>query len=245
MESFSVDETVFATPKKAVWKSISNKEIESMLEVDILTYETIKFSAVLIEPLLGTVPKDKELFTNFIAEKMGNFQGTKLKTMEDFEEELETVPEGRGETGFHKDDDGVFIYNYMMLGNLKTNIKMLIDNGAIKKITNYKKACDLYIEIFPRRIRFHRDSVLIKEAEGSLERSLRAVTPRGPRTFLTKSEMILEGARFSFQVKILKNVNGLTPEAVIEAVKIAKIHGMGQWRGSGKYGKYRIIRANK
>lgn len=206
-----------------------------------MTSVTIKFNAVLCEKMLGTVPQDKELFTNFVAEKIATFQGSPIKTIEDHEEELETFPEGRGATSFHSDKDSIFIYNYMVLGNIKANIKILMDNGAIPKITNYKRICDLFLEIFPRRIRFHRDGELLTKPDDTLERSIRGFTPKGERTFLAKSDVINEGARFSFQIKILRNINGLTPEAVIEAAKVGKIHGLGQWRGSGKFGKFRLI----
>lgn len=195
--------------------------------------------------MLGTVPQDKELFTNFVAEKMATYQGHPIKSEEDLDEEMDTYPEGRGATSFHRDNDSVFIYNYMILGNIKANLKMLMDNGAIPKITNYKKVADLYLEVFPRRVRFHRDGELIKTIDGTLERSIRGFTAKGERTFLSKSDYISEGARFSFQIKILRNINGMTPAAVVEAAKLGKIHGLGQWRGSGKYGKYRLINVTK
>lgn len=195
--------------------------------------------------MLGTVPSDPELFSNFVAEKMTTFQGYPIKGESEYNQEMSTFPEGRGATSFSRDSESIFIYNYMLLGNIKANLKILMDNGAIPKITNYKKVGDLFLEVGPREIRFHRDGELIKEPEGTLERPIRGFTAKGERTFLGKSDIIREGARFSFQVKILRNINGMTPAAVLEAVKLGKVHGLGQWRGSGKYGKYRLINVSK
>lgn len=258
------------------WKQ-SIKELRSIVEDDIYTmvnYVSFDFSAEFTEACLGTVPKDPDIYKSFIASKMQKKETVKVENLEEkMEEETETVdatgPDGerlskqeaKGWTGFHKDDDGIFIYNYSLLGSIKANIRILNENGAIAKIKAFKKACDLCLVVDPRRIRFYRDKNNILKPDGwekidaktykmmdapnCLERSLRASGPHGESVTLVRSDKIEAGTRFDFTIKILKNDMGLTPEALIKALKLAEICGMGQWRGSGGYGTYKINSVKK
>jgi len=228
---------------KYPWNVPSKAELTEILSEDQMESVEIKVTAELTEAMLGTIPKNKKIFTDFITEKMGNFQGKPLKTMEDLEEEIDSVPEDieKTATGFHQDTFGIFLYNYMILGNIKANLFVLMANG-VGKVLNYKKASDLFLQINPRKIRLYRDEEkILMKPDGSLERSLRAQTPKGERTFLSKSDFVEAKTRFKFNVKIYRNDRGLTPEMVVEALKFGKKNGLGQWRGSGNYGQFKII----
>ena len=220
-------------------------DLKKIFNQNFLNSLTFDFEAELTEDFLGTVPKDKEIYTSFVASKIEKLEGTdeekkKILTAE----EIETVEEElleKGWTGFHRDDSGIFIYNYMILGNIKNNISLLNNNGSITKVTSYKKACDTCLKIYPRRIRFKRGKAVVKDPDASMERPIRAMTAKGERTFISKADIVKGGCTFNFQVQIIKNKNNLTPETVMRAIKLGEIYGLGQWRGSGNYGSY-IVR---
>lgn len=230
------------------WKPKIN-ELRKIFESNFLNFLVFDFEAELTEHFLGTVPKDKDIYTNFIASKIEKLEGTddekkKILTAE----EIETVEEElleKGWSGFHRDDDGIFFYNYMVLGNIKNNIQLLNNNGSITKVTSYKKACDTCLKVFPRRIRFKRNRAILKTPDASMERPIRAMTAKGERTFISKADLVEKGASFNFQVQIIKNNNNLTPETLMKAIKLGEIYGLGQWRGSGNYGSYTIKNLSK
>lgn len=221
---------------------ISN--LKKIFNQDFLNTLTYNFDAELTEDILGTVPKDKEIYTSFVASKIEKLEGSDEKEKKKLtEEEIETVEEElleKGWTGFHRDDTGIFIYNYMILGNIKSNLQLLNNNGSIKKVTTYKKACDTCLKVYPRRIRFKRGKSLIKNPDASMERPIRAMTMKGERTFISKADIVKKGCTFNFQVQIIRNKHNLIPETVMKAIKLGEIYGLGQWRGSGNYGSYTI-----
>jgi len=220
-------------------------ELRKMLEKNFLKELNYDFEAELTEDFLGTVPKDKEIYKSFVASKIEKLEGVDEKTKQKLtEEEIETVEEElleRGWTGFHKDERGIFFYNYMILGNIKNNIQLLINNGSITKVTSYKKACDTCLKVTPRKIRFKRSNKKITLPEASMERPIRAMTMKGERTFISKADVVKKGAIFKFSIKIIKNNFNLTPEVLIKALKLGELYGLGQWRGSGNYGSYKVL----
>lgn len=227
---------------KYPWKVPDDKELSKIVDSDTIEEVKISVTAELIEPMLGTVPKNEKIFTAYVAEKMGDFQGHPIKSIEEYDEEIESCPKDLEDaaTGFHRDDKGIFIYNYMILGNIKSNLFICMSNGQ-GKVLNYKKSADLFLNIRPRKIRFERDAKLIVDPDDSMERSLRAQTPKGERTFLAKSDIVDAGSRIKFDVVLMKNDRGLTPEMVVKSLKVGKKVGLGQWRGSGKYGSFKLL----
>lgn len=218
--------------------------LRKIFDSDFLKYLNFSLEAELTEDFLGTVPKDKEIYTSFVASKIEKLEGSdEEKKKKLTAEEIETVEEElleKGWTGFHRDNDGIFIYNYMLLGNIKNNVSLMNNNGSITKVTSYKKACDTCLKIYPRRIRFKRGKAIVKDPDASMERPIRAMTAKGERTFISKADFVKKGCTFNFNVKIIKNNNNLTPETVMKAIKLGEIYGLGQWRGSGNYGSYTI-----
>lgn len=211
--------------------SPTKKEITKIFDNDVVDFKKFHFEAELIRNFLGTVPRDKNIYSSYIASL------TEDKDLRKEEEGTIDEIEEKGWTGFHKDDDGVFFYNYMILGNIKANLKILIDSGSVTKVTAYKKVCDTFIKVYPRRIRFKGK----KYPDGSMERSLRAMTAKGERTFISRSDYIEEKTKFEFELKLIKNKNNLTSTTLLKALKLAEEYGLGQWRGSGGYGQFKIL----
>ena len=195
--------------------------------------EKRKFQIRLLEAQLGTVPKDPEIYKAYIENKARDIQKANNNGVaEDESVNVEKIEE-KGWTGFHADDDnGLFIYNYMIKGFLKTAIQVLLESGSIKKITAYKSWIDKMVFIHPRKLYFR-----LKEPDGVLERPLRAMTAKGPRVSLARSDYVDRGRTIDFEIELFKNSKGLNFEAIEKALEYGQYMGLGQWRsgGSGRF----------
>lgn len=186
----------------------------------------LKVHLELTEPMLGTVPKDKEVYKTYIA--------SKAPVPADAEAEVATVQqvEERGWTGFHQDADGIFVYDYFIRGFLKSAGQALQAQLPVK---NYKSKIDQFVFVFPRRIHVKRDGAFIKSPDGVVERPLRAMTMQGPRVTLARSDMVSAGATMDFDITLLKNKD-VSGETLIAWFEYSQFQGFGQFR-NGSYGR--------
>lgn len=191
--------------------------------------ENQEITIELTSKMLGTVPKS-DVYEKYIA--------TKAPKTENGEEEVQTAQdiEDKGWTGFHKDENGLFIYSYMIKGFLKSACEVLMANGAINKIPAYKKWFDNLVFINPRRLHFQ-----LHEPDGVLERPLRTMSPKGPRVALTRSDYISESRTLTFDVEVLKNNKKIDMDLINQCLEYGKYVGLGQWRGSGGYGRFQVM----
>lgn len=176
----------------------------------------------LITDLLGTVPKSKEIYTDFIATKNPNGVNS---------EEFQTIEEieSKGWTGFHSDENGLFVYDYFIKGFFKNAGNVLKDIVKIKALRS--KITD-YVFVFPRKI------YIKKEVDGVLERPLRAQTMQGPRVSLAKSDFIKAGNTITFTVGLLPHKE-ITWDVIDELMEYGELQGLGQNRGGG-YGRFSV-----
>ena len=188
------------------------------------------------EAMLGTVPKDKDIYTTFIA--------SKAPTPENGEEEVETVEEieDKGWTGFHSIDGKPFIYDYMIKGFFKDACGMLsrvsgkkikgterVPKNLSSKLTAYKKVIDGLIFVKPRKI-----FIELSGDMGILERPLRVQTPQGERVCLARSDTVPAGSKLKFDVIVL---GGVDEDTLREWFDYGALRGLGQWRNGG-YGSF-------
>lgn len=189
--------------------------------------KVVKVEIELINPMLGTVSKDPEVYKTFIENK---------KPEEIQEEEFKTVEksEQKGWTGFHTDKEkGLFIYNYMIKGFLKNAGNNLKEQASIK---NLRSKINNFVFIEPRRIYLGQS-----EPDGVLERPLRAQTAQGPRVTLARSDYINEGKRIKFNITILDNKEKINEKLIHTLLEYGQYLGLGQFR-NGDYGSFRIIK---
>lgn len=189
--------------------------------------EVVKVEIELINPMLGTVSKDPEVYKTFIENK---------KPEEIQEEEFKTVEksEQKGWTGFHIDEEkGLFIYNYMIKGFLKNAGNNLKEQASIK---NLRSKINNFVFIAPRRIYLGQS-----EPDGVLERPLRAQTAQGPRVTLARSDFINEGKRIKFSITILDNKEKINEKLIHTLLEYGQYLGLGQFR-NGDYGAFRVIK---
>jgi len=198
-----------------------------------MKYRVTDVRIKLLEHLLGTVPKDKEIFKTYIGTLKPSVEGEE----ENEEDNIKGIEE-RGWTGFMKDDEkGLFIYNYLVKGFLKEAGNVLKDQLKLKAL---RSKIDKVVFINPRKIFFGK-----MDPDGVLERSLRVMTPQGPRVTLVRSDYIKEGTEISFDISILDNkvVNKkeeIDEELISDLFEYGHFCGLGQFR-NGSYGSFQLM----
>ena len=180
----------------------------------------------LIEEILGTVPKDKEIYAGYVANRVALSDET-------LAEELETIEEieEKGWTGFHAVDGKPILYDYVIKGFFKDACGMLRRAGDSRsaKLPAYKKVIDGLVFIMPRQI-----PIVVNGEMGVNERPLRASTAQGDRVALARSDTCPAGSRLTFQVNVL----GVAKEPLLrEWFEYGELRGLGQWRNAG-YGRF-------
>ena len=189
--------------------------------------KTLKVKVVYFEELLGTLPANTEIYSEFIA--------TKAPDAETREQEIASIGveeyEDKTMTVFARDEKRRAInLDYQWKGYFKDACGMLrrVEGYKSKKLTSYKKVIDGLVFVFPREIPL----VLPKGGMiGSCQRPLRASTAQGDRVALANSETVPPGTTQEFEIRILQDSLLST---VIEWLTYGELHGTGQWRNSGK-----------
>jgi len=194
------------------------------------------------ENCLGTSPADPKLYEDYIASravKKGKKSEAEMnQEIKEAYEALEAV-EMRGWTTFLRDEQGFFVYDYWVKGFMKSSLQVLMETKDIKKVTAYKNTIDRYIFVWPRKLRFEYDPKILEGNRGRLpvyERPLRAMTPQGPRTALTRSDYFPPGTKMNFTVELLPTEK-LNVQMVETIFSYGRKFGMSQW-ASGGWGRF-------
>lgn len=188
--------------------------------------EKREFKIELTTRMLGTVTKDPEVYKTYIESKK-----PEEKNGEDEYLTVEKVEE-KGWTGFHKDETGLFIYEYMIKGFLKNAGNVLKDAQKVKAL---KSKIDNFVFISPRRIGLSQD-----KPDGVVERPLRAMTARGPRVTLARSDYIKAGKVITFEITLLPH-RELSWKLIESLFEYGELMGLGQFRNGG-YGRFKVIK---
>jgi len=184
---------------------------------------TYNIKLTFTEPLLGTVSKNKEIYTDYIASKTPN----------PTDDELETVPEiDEIGTGFHLLDNKPILYDYVIKGFFKDACSMLRRKTGSESIAlkAHKKVIDGLIFVFPRQIPINLNG----QSLGILERPLRGQTAQGERIALAKSDIAPIGSSIEINIDILA---GVSKKLLKEWLDYGKLRGLGQWRNAS-YGRF-------
>ena len=188
--------------------------------------DNYKVTLSFIEPLLGAVSKDKNVYASHILTRAA-------LTDEQAAEELASVEhvEEKGWTGFHTNESGPFLYNYVIKGFFKDACGMLrrVPGTRSSKLSAFKKVIDGLVFIKPRQI-----PLIVNGELGVLERPLRAQTAQGDRVTVARSDTAPVGSSITFKVGVLGVV---TPGLLVEWLDYGQLRGLGQWR-NGEYGAF-------
>jgi hypothetical protein len=190
--------------------------------------QELKVKINFIQPILGSMPADEELYTKYIAEK------APADWMKDEEAEEYTEKDyDKNVTVFPQDDKGIYLYNYHVKGFLKNAGNVLKEQLKIKNLRN---KLDDYLFIKERKIYLMRNGRVIEEEDEVLERPLRAMTMKGERVTLTASEMIDLPAEATFTIQLIQHKE-ITMDTIRELLNYGRFQGIGQWR-NGSYGQF-------
>jgi len=184
-----------------------------------------KFQIKLVSEMLGTVTKDPEVYKTYIESK---------KPESITEEEYLTVSkiEEKGWTGFHNDDQGLFVYDYLIKGFLKNSGNIQKDTLKIKAL---RSKLDDICFIFPRRIYLG-----LTVPDGIIERPLRAMTMQGPRVTLARSDYMAAGKTLDFEIGLMPHKE-ITWQVIDQLLEYGQFMGLGQFRNGG-YGRFEVCK---
>lgn len=186
----------------------------------------------LIEPILGTIPKDRNVFENFVMDQ-AKTEVEKGKASEDVARVPEEV-ESRGWTGFYEEDGRPVLMDYQFKGFLKNAGNIL--KGALK-VPNLRSHVNDTVFVKPRYI------VLADKVDGVLERPLRAMTMQGPRVSLMRSDLIQPGFRYDLEIQLLDG-GKVTEDILRSLLSYGELSGLLQWRNGG-YGRFSVVSFTK
>jgi hypothetical protein len=179
------------------------------------------------EPLLGGVPKSKDIYRKWILSQKPEL------TAEQVEEELASLLESeeKGWTGFHQVDGEPILYDYVIKGFCKSACYFCrqMRGAESKKLLAFKKKIDGLVMVYPRRIPVIPGGELFY-----MERALRAETRQGPRVCLARSDAYPAGTTLTCELHVLA---AITEGMLREWFDYGQYMGLGQWR-SGGYGRF-------
>ena len=198
-----------------------------------------KIEVTFTRDLLGSVPKDKEIYRRYIASK-GEDDGVEE---EDLDQEVDDVPEdGSGETGwtgFLTDENGPYLSDHVVIGFLKSAGMALrrIKGTESSKIRPYRKVLNDLVHVKEEKLYLQ----LPEGGElGELGRSLRASTPQGERVAIAYSDTAPRGTKVEFTLQIVSGSEkspAVSQEWLEELLDYGAFLGFGQWRNAG-YGRF-------
>lgn len=205
----------------------------------------------LMEPMLGTVAKSKEIYSKFIESKAAervDLPDAPLRPASELETVVDEL-ESTGWTGFHTSPSGLIVYDYFVKGFLKNAGNVLKEDlGAFCKkkaeggFANLKSHLNNYVFIMPRMVAItDADGKQLTQPDGVLERPLRAQTAQGPRVALAKSDYVSAWRRLAFQVVMAPGHPFKSEEELLtRLLSYAELQGFGQWRNGG-YGRAKVV----
>ena len=192
---------------------------------------TLKLRLTFTEPLLGTLPGDKEIAKEFITSK--HPEGSQ----DDEEVSLRDEVEKQSTFFSYNDKNEPILWDYQIKGFLKSACQAMIATDCFTKeelnkirLTTYlyKRTIDQLVFIAPRKV------LLVLPENGELsfcERPLRAETRKGERIALARSEQAPIGTKAVFKIATL---NAKLPDYIVRWLDYGELSGLGQWRNSGK-----------
>lgn len=204
--------------------------------MDDFVQRTLKVKIEFIEPILGSTPKNEDIYTKYI--------GSHAPDAKSLKEEVESLGVSQViddlTTGFLIDYEGnPLIANYTIKGFFKNAAKSLRRiPGKVNlssKMAAYKEKINTLIFIYPRMIQLiPPDGKSVEDVMRLNQRSLRAETPKGERIALASSEELPEGTTAEFEVQLLDKTH---EDVVREWLDYGRFYGLGQWRNAD-YGRF-------
>lgn len=218
-----------------------NKAINKYLDAKDISVEKqekeLSALRLRIEDTIGETLTDEE----FAKMREGEF-----KKFKDLKETMAELDE-KGITCFFRDDEGkIVIGSHMILGFMKAASESIGRTMTRKKATIFQSVSytqsiiNQHVNILEDLIVASEDIVRTSEGKAEyLQRSLRAMTPLGPRISLAKSEQLPKGTKFKFTMSVLGG-SPLKFDHIKDMFQYGSGKGLGQWRNSG-HGQFEVL----
>ncbi len=164
------------------------------------------------------------------------------KELEEEYNELVAKGESTKATVFMKDKDGYpIISTHMILGNLKENMKVMVNNGDKSVIKSKVSVGEVFaLDVKAVEPFMVPDSDIARTEDGErdlLERPIRFERMGKVQTAIAISEQLPEGTEFSTVIRVRAG-SPLSEKALRDLLSLGKSNGFGSWRGSGSMGSY-------
>jgi len=187
-----------------------------------------KVRLTLLEPMLGTVSGNEEIYKDYIGAKHPDGVTPDDEVQGVAEIGADEVMQKASTFFMRTSDKQLFIFDYLIKGFFKEACGALrrVKDSPESKFKAYKKEIDGLIFINPRQIIIDTKG----EKPGWVERPLRASTPQGERVALARSESVPAGSTMDVSISLL---SGKLESFVETWLDYGKFKGLGQWRNSG------------
>lgn len=196
-------------------------------------WDNYQMTFELLEPILGTIPKDRDVFKNFVASHTKTDEEA-VRAEEDVDRVAEEI-EARGWTGFYENAAGhPVLMDYQFKGFLKNAGNIMKDVVGVK---NLRSHIEQTVFVFPRELE------LAEKPDGVLERPLRAMTMQGPRVSVMRSDRIDPGRQYTLDLRVLEK-SKVTEKVLKEVLTYGELAGLLQWRNGG-YGRFTVVSFEK
>ena len=176
---------------------------------------------------LGTIPKSEKVFSDYLKHRAKGKEGKDEFKSPLTGEEVDDR-EARAWTGFMEEDDKTYVMDYMIKGFLKHAGNVLKKELGIK---NLRSKIDDLVFVTPRKIFFDG-----KKGSDPIERSIRVMTPQGPRVSLIRSDYMEIGAKLEFKITVPIDCE-IKKKHVLRILEHGAFMGLGQFRNGG-YGRF-------
>jgi hypothetical protein len=195
------------------------------IELVGLSKKYYKVKIELLDDMLGTLPKNKNIYTTYIESKSPHEIKNEVDDIVEMEE--------KGWTGFLEDPEkGLYISNHMVLGFLKEAGNV---NKAQFNVSALRDKIGRNVFVGPRKIFVGK-----MKPDGVNERPLRGMTAQGPITSIARSDYIKAGTVIDFHLIVMENegINGDMLKILLRDYGCLK--GLGQNRNSS-YGRFELL----
>src|SRR6266404_3472141 len=203
-----------------------------------------KYRITLIEDMLGTIVKDKDVFKEYLAAAALE-AGTAQEQVDESVEAVPPPPDRKGsETGFYTDDEGIFLFDYQFRGFLREAANTLAGPDQLN-IKNLRSKFTNFVFVTPRKIRIFgtgveqawNHSIQITKPDDQFTRPVRAMTMQGPRVSLVRSDIVKAGRWFDLDISLLKNKEKIDFDVIETVMEYGKLQGLLQFR-TGGWGRF-------
>lgn len=194
----------------------------------------MKIKITFTEPILGTLPGNKDIAEEYITSKHPEGHS---------EEEIDSLPDTieKQSTYFARDKDGKpMLWDYQVKGFFKAACLAMIMTDTMTKeeltkykltMWGYKRTIDLLVFVNPRRIKL----IMPEGSEIKMnERPLRKENFKGGKTALARSEEISEGTVCFIEIIAM---NEKLNDFIRRWLDYGALSGLGQWRNAS-YGRF-------